>query len=160
MGLGTLSKRVKLTLEELKKSKPLPHALDPEWKPDTETFLWIMEHVKEWKPKRIDGLHGKPIEPIKYNGYEYHAVAYDSTGNIYLLDPDAYAILYEANGTKTAEDIVLMLIQEELEEIKKNDPHNPLIKAFEGKGDQDYVDGMFYSYYRHLAMLKKEGLII
>ena len=34
-----MPKRVKLTLEQLKKAKPLPHALDPSWSPDPETFL-------------------------------------------------------------------------------------------------------------------------
>ncbi len=155
-----MGKGIHLSLEQLQRAKPLPNFYDPEWKPDPETFLWVVENADKWKPKRIKGLHGDWLEtPIEYKGYRYDAVAIKPDGSIYLVDGTAHSILYEADGTKTANEIVFMLINEILEVLEKEDPQNPILESFKKGETNDYTDGAFYTHYRHLAMLKKEGLI-
>jgi len=160
MGLDPMTKRVKLTLEELKKAKPLPHIFDSEWQPDPEVFLWVINNISSWKPKRIKGLHGRLIEPIPFkDGLTYDAIAIKPDDTLYLVDAAAHAILYESDGTKTAENIIIMLFNEMVEVLEKNEPDNPLVKSIrKGKSDEN-IESMFYVFYRHLAMLKKEGLI-
>ncbi len=149
------------TLEELQKAKPLPHFLE-EWDPDPEVFAWIINNIDSWKPRRPEGLKGGWLQnPIKYkDDLEYTAILKTNDGKIYLTDGTAYSMIYEADGTKTAEEIVEMLIQEFLEVAKKEDPENPILQAFKKGETNDYTDGIFYMHYRHLAMLKKEGLLL
>ncbi len=155
-----MPKRVKLTLEELKKAEPLPHFWDENWEVEDPTILaWVINNADKWKPRRVESK-GRWIEPIEHNGFKYLGAIWLPDGKIYLADTEAFSIMSLANGERTASDIIYELISTAIEELPKEDE---LRKAVESgnidEKTQKLLNGLFALYYRHLAMLKEKRLI-
>jgi len=149
-----VTKRVKLTLEELKKAEPLPSFYDDGWECDPQTLMWVIWNADKWKSKRIKSK-GRWIEPVKSGKEEYDGAVWVND-KIYLVASEAFAILAEATGEKTVNEIIEKLI---LDVIQYRGPNCELAKAIE-RNEQEKLQGLYALYYRHFAMLKERGLLI
>ncbi len=115
-----------------------------------------MEHSNKWKPKRVNRLHEKLIEPIPFKeDLTYDAIAY-TDNDIFLVDFIAHVILHEANGQKTAEEIAVQIANDFVEAIRRANPEEPVVKAIEKGEYTEDVEAIFFTIYKQMAMLKKK----
>jgi len=156
-----VTKRVKLTLEELKRAEPLPHFYDGSWEvEDPRILMWVIENADSWRPRRVKSK-GEWIEPVTFNVFKYLGAVWVDD-KIYLVDEEAYSILHDVTGDKTANELIFNLIVEGVEYIKRTRGSNhEFVKIIE-RGDykNEKLQGLLALYYRHLAMLKEKGLLI
>ena len=139
----------------VKKAKPLPNVFDPNLRVNEELVGWVILNAETWRPKRSPAAaKGRGLkERVNVNGLPYDGLIIMDDGRVYLADLFQYAIMAEADGTKTMNDIVAKLVAEFAEDDEE-------IREWLVKNDEEKLKGLYSGLYIAAAILKEHGLLI
>ncbi len=153
------------TQEELARAEPIP-PVGEWWNPEDVGLTWeeagwplVARH--EWKPRRARS-YGRYFRDVLWlPGYKlgFHGMVW-ANGRIYLVDGATLSILHEADGTKTAYEIVEKVATSYIEYLPDDDSlKTAFTKENPSEDEKKEVRGFFSALFFQMALLKKKGLL-
>ena len=151
---------------ELAAAEPIPPMGDW-WNPEDvglswDEAGWPLVYKDVWRPKRVRS-HGRFFrDPLWLPGFKMGFIGMVwANGKIYLVDGASLAILYEADGTKTASEIVERIVHGYVQHLPENDSLRiAFSRANPSEEEKKEMYGFISALYFQMALLKKKGLLI